>query len=453
MTQYTIAKWALMAWMVMGTISRAADPMGSPVRNLEGSKPNVVYILSDDQGWGDYSFMGHPHIQTPNLDRLARESLVFTRGYVPDSLCRPSLATIITGLYPHQHGIVGNDPPVPSTITNAKGKPYAHPDYIQVREAYFKHMDRASPLPKILGKEGYRSLQTGKWWEGNVARGGFDEGMTHGDMTRGGRHGDIGLKIGREGMASIEEFVKRMSQDKKPFFLWYAPMMPHTPHDPPARLLDKYKSKTDSLPIAKYWAMCEWFDETIGSLRSILDQNGVADNTIIVYVCDNGWINDPKASQYAPRSKRSPNEGGTRTPIMVHWKGHVQPRMDREHLASSIDLVPTTLAALGLPRPSELKGINLVDNAAVGARKEIYGEIFEHDIVSMDEPKDSLMYRWVIQGAWKLIEADTRRLPQAPQYQLFDVVKDPSEDHDLSRQHPEVVSELSRMLESHWKTR
>ncbi len=81
-------------------------------RTLQGTKPNVVMILSDDQAYGDYSFMGHAHIQTPNLDALAARSLTFTRGYVPDSLCRPSLATIISGLYPHQHGIVGNDPPL-----------------------------------------------------------------------------------------------------------------------------------------------------------------------------------------------------------------------------------------------------------------------------------------------------------------------------------------------------
>src|SRR3954451_22988411 len=75
--------------------------------------PNVVLIISDDQGWGDYSFMGHPHIQTPHIDRLASQSLTFRRGYVPSSLCSPSLASILTGLYPHQHYVTSNDPPLP----------------------------------------------------------------------------------------------------------------------------------------------------------------------------------------------------------------------------------------------------------------------------------------------------------------------------------------------------
>ena len=92
----------------MASILRAADPVAQP--------PNVVVIVSDDQHWSDYSWLGHEQIETPKIDQLARQSLTFTRGYVPFSLCRPSLATILTGLNPHQHGITGNDPPVPADM-------------------------------------------------------------------------------------------------------------------------------------------------------------------------------------------------------------------------------------------------------------------------------------------------------------------------------------------------
>ena len=112
--------------------------------------PNVVMIISDDQAWTDFGFMGHEEIQTPHLDALAARSLVFERGYVPSSLCRPSLATMITGLYPHEHGITGNDPP--------KGA---------ARERMLRHIDAAQTLPKLLAPLGYESLQTSKWWEGN----------------------------------------------------------------------------------------------------------------------------------------------------------------------------------------------------------------------------------------------------------------------------------------------
>ncbi|MCA9179198.1 MAG: sulfatase-like hydrolase/transferase, partial [Planctomycetales bacterium] len=379
------------------------------------SLPNVVLIISDDQAWTDYGFMGHPHIETPNLDQLARQSLTFTRGYVPDSLCRPSLATIITGLHAHQHGIVGNDPPLPpsldgKSIRQARGSEA----YLKAREQYIEHIDRVPTMPKMLGEIGFVSHQSGKWWEGNFRRGGFTHGMTHGDRRRGGRHGDNGLVIGRQGMQPVFEFIDTAVEQNKPFFVWYAPFLPHSPHNPPERLFDKYKDKTDSPHIARYWAMCEWFDETCGQLLKHLDEQGVADNTVVVYVTDNGWINDPSADRYAAKSKRSQYDGGVRTPIMVRWPKRIQPRRDEQTLVSSIDIAPTVLAACGLKPTDAMQGINLTDGKALEARQRIFGEIFEHDIQHMTDPSPSLRFRWVIDGAMKLIVPHKAREPKAP---------------------------------------
>lgn len=261
--------------------------------------PNVVIILSDDQAWSDYSFLGHPTIATPHIDRLATQSLVFTRGYVPMSLCRSSLMSLITGLYPHQHGITGNDPPSKQID----------------RREMLRHVRSVPTLPKLLAEKGYVSFQCGKWWEGNFKEGGFTAGMTHGDPKRGGRHGDEGLKIGRQGLQPVYDFLDQ--RDGKPFFLWYAPIMPHSPHNPPERLLKKYVGKTDSLHVAKYWAMCEWWDETVGELLAHLEEKKLAENTIVVYLADNGWLQLTDSPRFAPRSKRSPYEGGIRTPILV----------------------------------------------------------------------------------------------------------------------------------------
>ena len=112
--------------------------------------PNVVLILSDDQGWTDYGFMGHEVIQTPNLDELARGSLVFEHGYVPAPLCRPSLASIVTGLYPHQHGVVGND----------VDKDRRAQSDLPLREQFHRHPS----LVKTLVANGYLAHQSGKWW-------------------------------------------------------------------------------------------------------------------------------------------------------------------------------------------------------------------------------------------------------------------------------------------------
>ena len=215
---YQLIGWLLLACLLgREACGQTANP----------AAPDIIYILSDDQAYTDYSFMGHQHIRTPNLDQLAKESRLFTRGYVPDSLCRPSLATIITGLYPHQHGIVGNDPPPANGWVGKKRPAYTDAKYQEQIEKYLElHIDRMETLPDRLNKLGYLSYQTGKWWEGNPRRGGFDEGMTHGDHSRGARHGDVGLEIGRKGMQPIEEYVKKARSAGKPYFLWYAPMLP-----------------------------------------------------------------------------------------------------------------------------------------------------------------------------------------------------------------------------------
>ncbi len=418
--------------------------VAAPLANAADAPPNVVLIISDDQAWGDYSFMGHEQIETPRLDRLAKESLTFTRGYVPDSLCRPSLVTILTGLYPHEHGVVGNDPPHHDLEGGKRS-----PKYLPRRIEYLKQIDDDPRLPELLKAKGYLSHQSGKWWEGNFTRGGFTHGMTHGDRTKGGRHGDKGLVIGRQGLQPIEEFVDHALEEEKPFLLWYAPFLPHTPHTPPKRLLDKYRKKTDSLPMAKYWAMCEWFDETCGELLDLLDERKLTENTIVVYVTDNGWINQPNASRYAPRSKRSQYEGGIRTPIMVRWPGHVEPKMDTTHLANSIDIAPTVLSAVGLPVPDRMTGIDLLDAKAVAAREATFGEILEHDIQHMTDPVASLRFRWVIDGDWKLIVPHPGREPKAA-VELFNLADDPHETKDLAEEHPEAVEKLRKKLDAWW---
>jgi uncharacterized sulfatase len=405
--------------------------------------PNVVMLISDDQAWGDYGFMGHPHIKTPALDKLAAESLTFTRGYVPDSLCRPSLATMITGLYPHQHGIVGNDPPVPESLRDQKRKPYRHPEYVAVRERYIDHIDTVPTLPKMLRALGYVSHQSGKWWEGHFSRGGFTHGMTHGDRATGGRHGDDGLVIGRKGMKPVFDFIDDAVERETPFMVWYAPLMPHSPHTPPQRLLDKYQKLTDSIHVARYWAMCEWFDETCGQLLDYLDKKNLADNTIVVYVCDNGWIQSKDNPHYAERSKRSQYDGGIRTPIMVRWPGHIKPRMDTTRLASSIDLAPTILAACGAEPTADMHGINLADDEAVSKREAIFGAIYDHDIVSMDDPAASLRYWWCIEGEYKLILPNVNRFADE-KAELFHITADPYEQHLPDS---EQMQHLPQMLE------
>ena len=404
---------------------------------MANETPNVVLILGDDQAWGDFGFMGHEVIQTPRLDRLASEGLVFTRGYVPSSLCRPSLATLATGLYPHQHKITSNDPP----------KKLPKEERLSQRFQQIAHIDRVPTLPRMLAARGYLSLQTGKWWEGHHSRGGFTHGMTHGDATRGGRHGDEGLKIGRQGMQPVFDFIE--TSGDRPFFIWHAPFLPHSPHNPPQRLLDKYIDKTDSIHVARYWAMCEWFDETCGELLDYLDKKKLADNTLVLFVTDNGWIQSVDSPRYAPRSKRSQYDGGLRTPIILRWPGRIQPRRDEKTLAVSIDLAPTILAACGMPPTRDMQGVNLLDARALAARDTIFGEVFEHDAVDIHDPASSLDYRWCIRGAWKLILPDAVNVPDS-RAELYDVLADQYEKRNLAQTDPDRVARLRGLIDGWW---
>ncbi len=430
-----------------------------PVHLLSsGSKPNIVLILSDDQTWTDYGFMGHEVIRTPHLDRLSRESVLYPRGYVPTPLCRPSLMSLVTGHYAKDHGITGNDPS--PRLADRKS-----PEFVELSKALLNNIDRFDTLPEILVRNGYLAHQSGKWWEGKYSRGGFTHGMTEGDPGGQTRHGDKGLVIGREGMEPIFDFIEEAETENKPFYLWYAPFLPHTPHNPPQRLLSYYEKMDLDPAVAKYYAMCEWFDETCGELIEHLEKKGLRENTIIYYVCDNGWIQKSASSQvpegwftsFAPKSKQSVYDGGIRTPIMFSWPGVVEPDI-RGDLVSSIDTVPTLLSAAGIDVPDGLPGLDLwvsMQSGSALSRDTIFGESYAHDIADLDDPEASLMYLWCIQDRWKLIltfDGEVNRYavvhPRKEPIQLFDIESDPYEERNLAEQYPQIVKRLKERIEN-----
>jgi uncharacterized sulfatase len=388
-------------------------------------RPNVVMIVGDDQHWGDFGFMGHPTIQTPRLDRLAVESLVYPNAYVPTSLCRASLATILTGHYAHQHKICCNDPP----------------DGVD-RSAMLPFLKNSPTIPRLLQSRGYKSFQTGKFWEGHFTNGGF----THG-MTEKGRHGDDGLLIGRQTMLPIFDFIASCGRD--PFFVWYAPMLPHEPHNPPERLLRKYAVEGRNPKLAKYWAMCEWFDETCGQLLDHLDAKGLRENTIVLFVIDNGWIQETGGvrttrGNFAPKSKLSPYDGGLRTPVLIRWPGRAKPSRIPD-LASTIDIAPTLLRACGVEAPPSMSGLDLLRPPL--ARDAVFGDLYLHTAKDVERPSLNLTHRWVREGDWKLI------VPQEGKPELYRVATDTHETKDLSAAEAGRVEKLRKRLDDWWPAR
>ena len=402
--------------------------------------PNVVLIISDDHAWTDYSFTGHRHARTPQIDQLAREGLTYTRGYVATAICSPSLATMLTGLPAHRHGITGNDP----VVTTGD-------DPVAARDRFIEPFLELPQLPRLLKNAGYRTMHTGKFWMRDPALVGFTD-----HMGPTGRHGGEALAIGRKTMEPINRFLDSSIAQKKPFFLWYAPFLPHRPHNPPARLLKKHADVGDPAK-RKYLAMVEWMDETTGELLSMLTDKKVTDNTLVIYLADNGWNDFGKAFPY---------ENGVRTPIILRWPNRITPRLDTKDLATNLDLMPTILDACNVGLPKGLPGVNLLDQAAVRKRKEIFLANYAHDMVAADKPQKSLWTRSCIDGNWKLIVwqnptpavlpyngGHRRKTPPLEgtnkDFELFNLAIDPHETKNVAAEYPERVDKMLAAL-NHW---
>jgi arylsulfatase A len=434
----------------------------------QAAPPNVVMILADDQSYQDFGFMGNDLVHTPNLDELARSSTRYPNGYVPMSVCRPSLATLLTGLYPHQHGIHFNHPP---PGLNAMRK-LTGEQYRQTRATTDVMITRYPTLPRILASHGYACLQTGKHWEGDYRTAGFTDGMTlakpssrlspitgtrkqaGGDWVAHG-NGDVGLTIGRETMKPIEEFVARHA-GKRPFMVWYAPFLPHTPFDAPQRFHDLYAAKRISEHLRPYYAEIARFDQTVGDLLAILRKHDAIDNTLIVFASDNGFRPDSRRhDRQNSRSKLSPFEDGIRTPILLRWPGKTKPA-DHPQLVGTTDLVPTILAAVGVADEitPDMKGINLLPSAR-GEQdlpdRPAFGAIYPNDATELNSPALHVRGRWIRWGNYKLILSGEgkARLPSG----LFDLRSDPNETSNLidDRNQQQRVEELTRMLDQWWK--
>jgi arylsulfatase A-like enzyme len=411
-------------------------PSASAAPRPHTSLPNIVFIIADDIGWNDYGFNQHPYIQTPNIDKLAQEGVLFNNGYASNSICRPSLASIITGLYPSQHGITANA----RVINQRRG------EYDIGLPPYAKRMNSLDTLPRELSKLGYRSYQAGKWWEEGYGNGGFDDG----DKKPQGlfRHVTRTNVIGREGLQPIFDFIDNNNRDKnrqQPFFIWYAPQMPHTPHNPPPAFLNRYLDKTTNINIAKYWGMVSWFDNTIGQIVAHLETQGLRDNTLIVYMADNGVsLQDEMQNAGSSDGKDSPYEMGNRTPIIFNWPSHWPPAQ-RAALISTVDVFPTVMDLLQQPA-RQLSGVSVLPGITAGtppAREFVVGEGFPDPGKEVfDSPRK---FRWIRFEKWKLISYADQRV------ELFDLNADPGEQHNLSAE-PAMSSIKSVLLDKLDKT-
>lgn len=439
--------------LVLGFSSCSADEEQSAESSNE--LPNIILLIGDDQGYPYFGFNGADYIHTPNMDALAKSGTLFTDGYVSDNHCRPSLQTLLTGKLPIELFRTSYEGMFTDMVTQG-----VSPDSI----AAFKRsydlkglgFSKLNTLPKMLAKKGYVSFQGGKWWEYHYRNGGFTHGMTEGwtavDQREPGwfreHMGGKGMDLARVSNQAAYDFLEETKG--KPFFMWFAPSLPHEPFNAPQKYMELYKDKEMSVSAKKYYANCSWFDDSWGELLSYLKENDLYDNTLIVYVNDNGWeqapdqefIDDPMRSQNGgDKGKGSVYDLSFRSPIIFSWKGRIPSNIRNNTLIHSSDIPATILDYVGLPVPEDFYGMSyrkVIDQEQEGIRVHIVGNA----IKSRSKDPKNVMGRtvdayWVRMDNWFLRWHVTDR-----SIELFDVGIDPLNKNNVLDKYPVISNEM-----------
>jgi arylsulfatase A-like enzyme len=385
---------------------------------LPNRPTNIVLVIGDDHGWPDSGFMGHGVIETPNLDRLAAEGTLFTNAQLPASVCRPTLQTLLTGLHPEQW-----------TATRSAVVARSGPIPFREEVVHFR------TLPGELARRGYRSWEGGKMWEGTFAQAGFSQGMAN---TRPlGQSGVDGAFFGRDGWEAERCGESRVSDapcpaldplrafldeaDDDPFFLWFAPMLPHLPFDPPPEFTARYRDRGLTPDEILYFAQVTRLDAVIGELLLELEQRGLQEDTLVIYMSDNGWRVGQGAFGALGHGKGSLHELATRTPVVFHWPGRVPDGVVREDLVAAEDLFPTILDYAGAEPLPDRPGRSLrpaIERSAATGRDRYVSSFLG---VSSE-------YRgfWVRTPMWRYIAFEDGH------EELYAIAEDPFEEHDLA---------------------
>jgi len=338
-------------------------------------QPNIVFIISDDHDNEHLGFMGHPLAHTPTLDRLAEAGTIFTCAHLPMSRCHPTLASFLSGRWPHQTGIYYN---------------YGT-----------KPLDPTDSLPNLLKSVGYATYVEGKYWEGDPREMGF----THGK-------GKTANSFVRKTQQDLFDFVDQVG-GKQPMFIWWAPLIPHAPHNAPKKyeaLIDEanisvpdwYKGDVEAFRNKEFksLAMEAWLDDGVAQLIAKLRANDLERETMFVFVIDNGWCN-------GLASKGSPFEKGVRTPIFVSWPGKVPSGQRHDDLVSTLDPYPTILDYAGATVPNSAAGRSLrpiIEGRPTETREALFGAIYPAFVTKGDErPERDVYALYVRTKQWKYI--------------------------------------------------
>jgi N-acetylgalactosamine-6-sulfatase len=410
--------------------------------------PNIIFVLADDLGWGDLRCYGHPHIQSPNLDRLAREGAQFTQFYVNGPVCSPSRTAFMTGQYPARHRVHGHF--AEAELNRQRGMPnWLDPS--------------AVTLPRLLKGAGYATAHFGKWHLGSgegapePSAYGFDEYRT---VNANGPNWDERDPYFRARSSSliVDEAIRFAEKHRqKPFYINAWSLVPHATLHPTELQMEPYRRFGPiGVPYRGageiFYASVTDLDRQVGRLLARLDELGLAQNTLVLFSSDNGPedIHIRNASHSGIGSagpfrgrKRSLYEGGVRVPFLARWPARIAPgRVDNGAVLTAVDFLPSLcrLAGVTPPRDWPLDGEDASDiwtGAARPRNKAIHWE-WRFNIAGDVLNRSPILA--VRNGDWKLLLN-----PDRSRVELYDIPRDPSELNNQADRKPEVLARLARL--------
>jgi arylsulfatase A-like enzyme len=483
-------------WLALAIVSSASA--------IAAQQPNILFILADDMGWQDTSVPFGPErtkwndrYRTPALERLAREGMKFTQAYAC-AVCSPTRVSLMTGQNEARHGVTQWTYLSGETPTSDLVHPrlsHANWNWNGLQPVPGRDHAVSTPtLPALLKRAGYRTMHFGKGHLGAADTPGADPKAFGFDVRIGGRDaGGCGSYYGQQNFGAkahprgpwrawdldhyfgqdihLTEALAREAQREirasvasdQPFFCYFAHYAPHTPIKPDERFAAKYRAAGLDDTEAAYASLLEGLDKSVGDLLMLLDELGVADNTIVVFTSDNGGVSHAYRSMAPPHTHNSPlssgkgahHEGGIRVPLLVRWPELTAPGTTNDTPVIMDDWYPTLLQAAGVELPAGIDGLDLgpllrretpsaLDRPLVWHFPNFWGPLRGAPIEGPGMGPSSTIRR----GNWKLIYYH-----DGPRFELFDVGSDLGETQERSAENSQLVEKLARQLGEYLRSR
>ncbi|WP_209332541.1 arylsulfatase [Lunatimonas salinarum] len=461
-----------MKYLVVATSLIASSTIGCAPKVEESNQraPNIIYILADDLGYGDVGFHGQEIIRTPNIDRLAKEGLVFSQHYSGSTVCAPSRSTLVSGLHTGKAPVRGN---------------------YEIRpEGQYPLPDSVKTIFEFVKEAGYATGAFGKWGlgyprsEGDPNNQGVDIFYGYNCQRIGHNYypfhlwhnqdsvvfvENSGTNLGVYGPEVIHRETLKFIEDHqdRPFFMYVPTIIPHaeliapdsymmrhvgrfeeTPYegvdDGPTYKIGGYMSQ--QTPRAAFVAMVELLDEQVGEIVSKLEELGLRENTLIIFTSDNGPHKEGGADPEFFNSngplrghKRDLYEGGIRVPMLANWPGKISPGKT-DHLSAFWDVYPTVAEIIGKPVEQAIDGISFLPTLMGKPETQVKHDYLYWEFIEQGGKQA------IRKGDWKAVRTNLNR-EENPPIELYNLKEDLSESENLADQHPEIVAEMKQLME------